>query len=293
MATNLSPNLFAQFDAVATDITQTFASLLTQLIARRDALQHMLSQIREDYAIKETTRMAALQELEQTRQQLKQMSVKVNKNIPIHQRASELYRQGLEDLLTPTRLSHPLFECPTPQTLQNIISEFGEVLTWEAPDYSMKLEPKLTAGKPGRGVNEFYAYGISIDETNKLIYLADWGNSRIQVVSFQGKFVTRFGQQVLKKPWGVALTEEDIFVTDSEHNSVFRYHKKDLKLKNRTGTEGGREGQLDHPRGLSIDTNGDVFAQIAGMTEYRYSQKNSNSNSFLELDASATHKMWH
>ena len=55
------------------------------------------------------------------------------------------------------------------------------MLVWEVADYSKKLEPTLTAGKKGKGVKDLDAAGLSIDETNKLIYLADCGNSRIQV----------------------------------------------------------------------------------------------------------------
>ena len=262
MATNLPPNApinpFAQFDAVATEILQTFDPLIAQLIARRDALLHKLSQLREDYTTKETTRKAAIQELETTRQQLQQMSLKINKNIPIHQKATELYQQGLEDLVTPTRLPIPHFSCPTLQTLWTLVSEFGEVSEWEVPDYSKKLNPTVTAGKKGKGVNELDAYGLSIDETNELIYIADFNNSRVQVVSFKGKFVTSFGQEILKSPWGIAVTGEDILVTDTSHHSLFLFDKKSMKLKNRTGTE-GKEGELNDPSGLSIDTNGDVF----------------------------------
>ena len=274
MATNLPPNVplnpFAQFDAVAIKIAQTFDPLIAQLIARRDALLLELSQHREDYTTKETTRKAAIQELELTRQQLQFMSLKVNTNILIHQQATELYQQGLEDLSTPNKLPYPLFDCPTLQTLRNLISGFGEVLVWEVPDYSKKLEPTLTAGKKGEDVNELDAAGLSIDETNKLIYLADYSNSRIQVVSFEGKFVTNFGQGILKTPHGIAVTEEDILVTDSLHHSLFQFSKKDLKLKNRTETKEEEEGQLNYPCGLSIDTNGDVF--VADSSNHRISK---------------------
>ena len=131
------------------------------------------------------------------------MSLKINTNIPIHQKATELYQQGLEDLLTPTKLPCLLFNCKTLQTLQSLISEFGEVIVWESPDYSMNMEPTLTVMKKGKDVNEFYANGLSIDETNKLVYIADNGNSRIQVLSIVGKFVTSFGRQILGRDHGV------------------------------------------------------------------------------------------
>ena len=54
--TNLPFNNLKQFDTVSTQILQTFQTLINQLIARRDALLHKLSQLREDYTNKETTR---------------------------------------------------------------------------------------------------------------------------------------------------------------------------------------------------------------------------------------------
>ena len=273
MATNLPPNLplspLAHFDTVAIEISETFDPLIAQLIARRDALLYELFQLREDYTNKETTRQAAIQELEQTRQQLELMSLKVNTNIPIHQKATEVYQQGLQDQLTPTQVPYPLLLSPTLQMLQIIISEFGELFVREIPDYSMKLEPTLTAGKFGKGVDELGAAGLSTDEANKLIYIADYANSRIQVVSFEGEFMRSFGQQILKLPYGIAVAEEDIFVTDNGPYSLYQFHKKDMSLKNRTGTRGKEEGQLNGPSGISIDTNGDVF--VADTLNHRIS----------------------
>ena len=123
MATNEPTNLpfynLKQFDTVSTQILQTFQTLINQLIARRDALLHKLSQLREDYTNKETTRLEAIRELEKTRKQLEEMSLKVNKNIPIHQQATQLYQEGLDNLQTPTKLPYPLFQCQTLKTLQS------------------------------------------------------------------------------------------------------------------------------------------------------------------------------
>ena len=61
--TNLPFNNFQQFDNVATQILQTFQTLINQLIARRDGHLHKLSQLRKDYTNKETTRLEAIREL--------------------------------------------------------------------------------------------------------------------------------------------------------------------------------------------------------------------------------------
>ena len=130
---------------------------------------------------------------------------------------------------------------------------------WEL-DYSLKKQPALAAGKRGRANDELYwPRGITLDEPNQLIYIADWLNSRIQVVSFTGKFLKRFGQGILKSPWGIAMTEDNVFVTDIRLHALLQFSKKDYKLVRRTGTFGGGEGQLNNPIGLCIDYNGDVY----------------------------------
>ena len=47
-------------------------------------------------------------------------------------------------------------------------------------------------------MNELKATGLAIDESNEFIYIADWGNKRVQIVSFKGDFIKRFGHDKLK-----------------------------------------------------------------------------------------------
>ena len=268
MATNIPTivptNPMAQFDTVATRIHQTFDPLIAQLIARRDALLLELSQLREDYSNRETTRRAAIQEIETAQQQMEMLSLKVNINIPVHQQAADAYMQGLQQLETPTKLPCPHFTCPTLHKLKSQIAEFGEVVEWDVPDYSLKREPVLTAGKRGTAVNELKACGLAIDESNEFIYLADCGNKRVQIVSFKGDFIKQFGQDKLMAPWGIAITSEYIYVTDLVLHALFQFNKNNFELLNQTGTEGQTDGQFDGPRGLCTDNSGDVYVADCG-----------------------------
>ena len=267
MATNLPTNEptnpMTQFDTVATQIHQTFDPLIAQLIGRRDTILLKLSQLRQDYTDKETTRRAAIEELERTQQQMMEMSLKVNINLPIHQQATALYKPGLKQLETPTKLPYPIIICPQLQELQSIISEFGEVREWEVPDYSLKKEPVLTAGKWGNGDNELNAAGIAIEENNELIFIADWGKSRVQIASFEGQFMTRFGQDTLERPWGITVSIEHVFITDAGLQVVLQFDRKSYELVVRTGTQGSEDGQFNSPRGLCIDYN-DVLVADSG-----------------------------
>ena len=267
MATNIPinepTNEFALFDRVATNITNTFELLIVQLTARRDALLSELQVMKENYITKETTRKSALEELTQ---QIGLLSLKVNENRDFQQLTTDLFRQRIEHLETPTQLPLPSFSRPTLSHLQTQIAEFGEIEECKVElDYSLKKQPVLAVGKQGEANDELNCpSGLALDEPNQLIYIADRYNSRIQVVSLTGKFLKRFGQRILKQPLGIAVTEDNVFVTDIFLSALFQFSKKDYQLVRRTGTKGKGEGQLDNPSGLCTDTNGDVYVADSG-----------------------------
>ena len=263
MATNLPTgnveyDTMSHFDRVAAEIERTFDQLIEQLIGRKEALLRKVLQLREDFHNKEAARREAIQELEKTQEHLRQLSLKANLNIPIHQQASQAYEKGMEQLATPTKLPPLFFSCPTRDRLVESIETFGELS--EGIDYLDKKHPILTAGKEGKGVGEFNgARGIALDEVNKIIYIADMGNSRIQTFSFQAEFIAKFGEDVLKDPWGITVTEDHIFITDASLHSLLRYDKKTLQLIDRVGGKGSERGKLDDPRGLAVDSNEDIY----------------------------------
>ena len=279
--TNAPVNEFHLYDTVATEITDTFNRLIEQLIARRDALLTKLQTMKEDFVTKETTRIAAIAELERVTRQMREESIKVNVNLETHEKAIQLYLDEMERHQTPTKLPHPFFSCPTLLHLQTQIAAFGEVRKWEL-DYYLKKQPVLAVGKKGYANNELNRpRGLVLDEPNQLIYIADCDNSRIQVVSFAGKFLKSFGQGILESPCGIAVTEDNVFVTDISLHALLQFGKEDYKLVRRTGTEGGGEGQLNYPLGLCMDYNGDVY--VADCDNHRVSVFSKDLNVLKHL----------
>ena len=262
MATNqpttVTDNEFQLFDCVATQIMSTFDLLRDQLTARRDALLNALQILKENYISKETTRKEAIAELETIIRQMQESSVKVNTNLKLHRNAIEGYQRKIKEHQIPTKHPCPFFSCPTLVQLETQIAKFGDLK--EGVDYSLKKGPVIAVGKEGKADNELSAArGLALDELNQLIYIADCNNSRVQVVSFDGNFLKRFGQGILKSPWGIAVTKDNVFVTDYTLHALLQFNKKDYQLVRRTGTKGGREGELYYPGGLCIDSIGDVF----------------------------------
>ena len=265
--TNVTTDLLAEFDSVGTQINQVFNPLIEQLIARRDALLLTLSEIQEDYICKETTRKASIDEIRKVQEHLNRLSLKVNIMIPIHEQARETYKQGLIQLNKSVKTPSLYFQCPTLHKLRSLIADFGEMVEWEVPDYTLKIEPVLLAGKLAIGPKEFNARGLAIDESNERMYIADCGNKRIQIFSFEGNLLKKIGQDKLKQPHGIAINNEHIFVTDTELHALFQFHKSSFQLVSRTGAKGEKEGQFNDPRGLCVDSSGDVF--IADYNNHR------------------------
>ena len=256
MSTNVLTSEEAQFDLVGAQILRTFNLLIEDLISRRNSLLLRLSQIQKEYIAQETSRRAAVEEIERAQRHMQLLSFRENRNIPIHIKASEAYKEGLQQLQKPSKLICPQFLCPTIQQLKFLIDEFGEVVELEVPDYSLKKEPVLTAGEKGEGVNELIAAGLSLDEDNQLIFIADCVNKRIRVVSYEGQFFERFGQDKLMLPWGIAVTKEHIFITDIGLHALLQFDKNSHQLVRRTGAKGSKDGEFNYPHGVCIDDNG-------------------------------------
>ena len=73
-------------------------------------------------------------------------------------------------------------------------------------------------GKYGNGELEFnYPYGLTIDESNGNIYVSDCSNNRIQILSHDFRFISQFGEYIIRYPRDVKLSKEYIFILDKSN----------------------------------------------------------------------------
>ena len=121
-------NSMAHFDRVAVQIEETFRELIDQLMTRKGYLLRKVLQLNEDFHEKESTRIAALDELEKTQLHFERLSLKVNMNLPIHKEAALVYQKAKHQFSTPTQLPNLSFSCSDFSRLRLRISQFGEVL---------------------------------------------------------------------------------------------------------------------------------------------------------------------
>jgi hypothetical protein len=123
--------------------------------------------------------------------------------------------------------------------------------------------------------------GIAVDSSGN-VYVADWGNCRIQKFTSTGLFVTKWGSygsgdgQFLF-PHGVAADSSgNVYVTDDGNGRVQKYTSSGTLLgwwgldnigytgwhdpgSGRTGVYGDGNGQLHWPRGIAVDSSGNVY----------------------------------
>ena len=87
--------------------------------------------------------------------------------------------------------------------------------------FSKEEEFLYNIGSEGSGKGQFKRpLGLVVDAFDNLI-VCDGGNSRIQMFTLDGKFLTSFGQEI-QAPWAATVCKNgDLLVTDTAQDSVF------------------------------------------------------------------------
>ncbi|KAI6649028.1 PEP-CTERM domain protein [Oopsacas minuta] len=76
-------------------------------------------------------------------------------------------------------------------------------------------------GEYGEGKMEFNVpSGLAFNELNEDIYICDYSNDRIQIITKEFLFKSQFGKCTLKQPRDVKLSEEYIYVLDSSNPCI-------------------------------------------------------------------------
>ncbi|KAI6661340.1 Cell surface protein [Oopsacas minuta] len=111
-------------------------------------------------------------------------------------------------------------------------------------------------GKLGNGELEFnYPWGITIDESNGDVYICDYSNNRIQILSENLHFKSKFARDT--KPIDIKLNKDKIFILDAS-NPCLHIFDKDLILQKNIISRG--EGQqVIFPSFFFLDNSGNIL----------------------------------
>lgn len=114
-------------------------------------------------------------------------------------------------------------------------------------------------GKPGSGPGEFYdIHGVALDHKRRRIYLSDRGNSRIQVLDFDGKFIAEWPH--ILAPYCIRLTADGkyLWVSDGFTQKFLKYDAEGHLLTS-WGTFGIAPGTHWGPHYFDTDTEGNLY----------------------------------
>ena len=119
--------------------------------------------------------------------------------------------------------------------------------------------------KSGRAIGELYEpNSIAVDPATNNIYIVEGscsGNfARISIFSDSGEYLDNYHDEHMFSLWGIAIHENNVYVTDWVLNAVFHLKiEGHLRLVTRQGSKGSGVGKFDKPRQLSISSDGDVY----------------------------------
>ena len=113
-------------------------------------------------------------------------------------------------------------------------------------------------GSEGSGELQFnYPRGLSTDEYNNDIYICDYNNHRIQIISENLQFKSQFGKDTLHYPHDIKHYKDSICILD-ESNPCLHIYNRDLILQHSVVTKG--EGQqASNPCFFFIDNFGNIL----------------------------------
>lgn len=122
-------------------------------------------------------------------------------------------------------------------------------------------------GTKGEGPGEFDTpHGIAVDGDGR-VYIADRGNSRLQVFDADGKFLSEWKSDELGRPWGVDITADgNVVVADGGDLTNTAYDRNGALLMSadgtvieRWGSYGSQDGQFYWAHDIAAGPDGAVY----------------------------------
>ncbi|KAI6650844.1 RING finger protein nhl-1-like [Oopsacas minuta] len=109
-------------------------------------------------------------------------------------------------------------------------------------------------GKQGNGELQFeYPCGLTIDDSNEDIYICDRCNNRVQILTIDLCYKTKFGIYTLKEPQYVKLSKEYIYVLVTSNPCIHLFNRNLILQKSIISL--GKGNQVINPRSFFFDNS--------------------------------------
>ena len=246
-------------DTVETHINRSIDGLIALLNLRRAQLLTQLRDAREEKRAAAVARQEMETQLTAARTAL-QTHLKENPLQSMQERMVSEMEQKLRELRMNISVETE-FRCQwDTRDLEASISRLGEIIQVPVgiPNYGTFQIPTLVTGKQGTAPGELnWPRGVAINEATNQLFVANFGNHRIEIFSETGEYLNQLGE--LYCPWGIAIHENSLFVSSFLRHTISKYSLTDFSLVKQIGGEGSNNGEFKYPRQLTTDPNGHVY----------------------------------
>ncbi|KAI6647835.1 RING finger protein nhl-1-like [Oopsacas minuta] len=130
-------------------------------------------------------------------------------------------------------------------------------------DYKSKIQPIVSVSIMGEGLENLKApWGVTVDNSTRDIYVADYWNNCVKVFDCNGKIMFKFGDEEgegkMNGPIGLAMCRDRILIAQRS-DSILNYQVNG-EFISRIGKPGKGELEFSDPLGLTFDeSNGEVY----------------------------------
>ena len=173
------------------------------------------------------------------------------------------------------------------QTIVTPTSTFPPRVKPVVPDYKTKSFPTVYCSKRScnlKSPGELYCpRSMAIHHMTQNIYIADFGNDRMQVFSCTGDYLFMFSEE-MNKPVGTCISQNKVFVTQNGSNCINVYELEGELIKS-VGSEGSGEVQFKFPLGLDVsDRNNNIYVCDCRNHRIQILTEELKYHSMLEID---------
>lgn len=127
------------------------------------------------------------------------------------------------------------------------------------------------AGLAGSGNGEFYVLaGLTVDSSGN-VWVADYGNNRIEEFNEKGEYLKKFGSvgkgaEQFEGPLNIAIYGSDLYITDYRNNRVQEFSTGGTHVGS-FGEGGSENGKFSTPYGIAVDPrSGNLYVVDTGNT---------------------------
>ena len=262
-----------------------FDKFSIELTKRRDALLKQLEELEENYELvyhpSRIDLTALLKLKEQIDDSLTGNQIKDFKNKQLNEIEDKIggLRKNMEidiklickDYLIDS-ISEKLDQIKIEVTMASPVNGFDSTISFsstcatpelgpiQAGPCNTLLKPAITACSKGAKSGELNnPRGIAVDDSSARIYIADYGNNRIQVFSYEGEYLSTFSDyHKTEKPYGLAVRDNSVFATMEGSHSI-QHWTTDGKFVKKTGGKGSEIGKFKHPYGITVGASNTVY----------------------------------